>query len=70
MEMTGGQGGGLREFKTKEFGRFARHEDIEDRRLCEAANRACRGLIDADLEGSSSSAWHGQAKDGAAAIAP
>jgi hypothetical protein len=38
-------------FKTKEFIRFARREKITDSRLCEAVNRAVRGLIDADLGG-------------------
>ena len=38
-------------FKTKEFARFANCEDIDDERLCEAAARASRGLIDADLGG-------------------
>ena len=34
---------------TKEFTRFARRADIDDRELCAAARRAGRGLIDADL---------------------
>jgi len=38
-------------FKTKWFGRFARHEGIADRNLIEAVQRAERGLIDADLGG-------------------
>jgi hypothetical protein len=38
-------------FKTKEFIRFARGEGITDARLCEAADRAERGLVDADLGG-------------------
>ena len=41
----------MRIFKTKEFARFSRREDIDDERLCEAAERALRGLIDADLGG-------------------
>jgi len=41
----------LRVFKTKEFARFARREDIDDERLVEAVERASRGLIDADLGG-------------------
>jgi len=41
----------LRVLKTKEFARFARREDIDDERLCEAVQRAARGLIDADLGG-------------------
>ena len=34
---------------TKEFMRFARRADIDDRELCAAARRAGRGHIDADL---------------------
>jgi hypothetical protein len=41
----------VRIFKTKEFTRFARQEDIVDERLREAAERAGGGLIDADLGG-------------------
>ncbi|HXY57795.1 MAG TPA: type II toxin-antitoxin system RelE/ParE family toxin [Methylocystis sp.] len=41
----------MRVLKTKEFARFARREDIDDERLCEAVERAARGLIDADLGG-------------------
>lgn len=41
----------MRIFKTKEFARFARREGIDDERLHEAAARASRGLIDADLGG-------------------
>jgi hypothetical protein len=41
----------LRVFKTKEFARFARREDVDDERLCEAVDRAERGLVDADLGG-------------------
>jgi hypothetical protein len=41
----------LRIFKTKEFARYARREGIDDGRLCESAERAARGLIDADLGG-------------------
>ena len=41
----------MRVFKTKEFARFSRRQDIEDERLCEAVERAARGLIDADLGG-------------------
>jgi hypothetical protein len=39
----------VRIYKTKEFGRFARREKINDVALCEAVDRAERGLIDADL---------------------
>jgi hypothetical protein len=41
----------LRVFKTKEFARYSRRERIDDERLCEAVERAARGLIDADLGG-------------------
>ena len=41
----------MRIYKTKEFARFARSEAVPDDRLCEAARRAERGLIDADLGG-------------------
>ena len=43
--------GSVRVFKTKWFVRFARKERIKDRMLWEAADRANRGLIDADLGG-------------------
>ncbi len=33
------------------FGRYARRERIEDKNLCEAIERAERGIIDADLGG-------------------
>ena len=38
-------------FKTKEFARFARREGLNDMQLCEAAERAEAGLVDADLGG-------------------
>lgn len=41
----------MKVFKTKEFARFARREEIGDDRLCEAATRAFHGLIDAELGG-------------------
>lgn len=41
----------MRVFKTRDFARFARKESIYDARLCEAIERAERGLIDADLGG-------------------
>jgi hypothetical protein len=41
----------VRIFKTKEFARFARRERIDDARLCDAVERAGKGLIDADLGG-------------------
>ena len=41
----------MRVFKTKEFIRFAHREKITDKRLCDAVDRAVRGLIDADLGG-------------------
>ena len=39
----------MRVFKTRRFSRFARNEGIGDCALCEAIDRAGRGLIDADL---------------------
>ena len=41
----------MRVFKTKEFARFARREKIADAMLCEAVERAERGIIDGDLTG-------------------
>lgn len=41
----------MRVFKTRDFARFTRKEGIDDSRLCEAIERAERGLIDADLGG-------------------
>ena len=41
----------MRIFKTKLFARFTRGERITDEHLCEAVERAARGLIDADLSG-------------------
>jgi len=41
----------LRIFKNKWFVRFAKREGIEDENLCEAIERAEKGLIDADLGG-------------------
>jgi len=41
----------MRVFKTRDFARFARKEGIDDARLCEAIERAERGVIDADLGG-------------------
>ncbi len=41
----------MRVYKTKEFRRFARKERIADAKLCEAVERAGKGLIDADLGG-------------------
>ena len=41
----------MRIFKNKWFSRFARRQGIEDQDLCEAMDRAERGLIDADLGG-------------------
>ncbi len=38
-------------FKTKAFARFAKREGLEDGALCEAVERAERGLVDADLGG-------------------
>lgn len=39
----------MRVFKTKNFTRFARKESLSDRALCDAVERAARGLVDADL---------------------
>lgn len=39
----------MRLFKTKWFMRYARQERIEDHSLCDAIERAERGLVDADL---------------------
>jgi hypothetical protein len=41
----------VRIFTTKEFARFARREGLSDEALCDAIDRAERGLIDADLGG-------------------
>jgi hypothetical protein len=41
----------VRTFKTKWFSRFQRREQITDKSLAEAIERAERGLIDADLGG-------------------
>ena len=41
----------MRVFKTRWFARYARREQIEDRSLCEAIDRAERGIVDADLGG-------------------
>ena len=49
--LNGAQGFGLHAFKTKPFARFARREGIRDAALCDAARRAGRGHIDADLGG-------------------
>ena len=50
--MVGARGGrGLRTFKTKPFARFAHREGIADEALCDAVERAARGLVDADLGG-------------------
>ena len=40
-----------RVYVTKWFKRFARRERLSDKSLCEAINRAERGIIDADLGG-------------------
>jgi hypothetical protein len=41
----------VRVFKNKAFARFARKARMTDAVLCEAIDRASRGLIDADLGG-------------------
>lgn len=42
----------MRIFVTKVFRRFQRQERIDDAALCEAIERAERGLVDADIGGS------------------
>ena len=41
----------MRTFKTRPFARFAIREGITDEALCDAVERARRGLVDADLGG-------------------
>ena len=41
----------MKVYSTAEFARFASKEHIGDRALCEAVERAEKGLIDADLAG-------------------
>jgi hypothetical protein len=41
----------MRIFKNKPFARFARKARITDAALCDAIDRASRGLVDADLGG-------------------
>lgn len=41
----------MRVFKTKWFVRYARQERVRDDSLCDAIERAERGLVDADLGG-------------------
>ena len=41
----------MRTFKTKPFARFAVREGIDNGALCEAVERAVKGLVDADLGG-------------------
>ena len=41
----------MRLFKTKWFVRYARQERLDDHSLCDAIERAERGLVDADLGG-------------------
>ena len=41
----------MRLFKTKWFMRYERQEQLEDHSLCDAIERAERGLVDADLGG-------------------
>ena len=41
----------MRVFKSKAFARFADRNEISDEDLCDAVQRASRGLIDADLGG-------------------
>jgi hypothetical protein len=49
--VAGSGKGRLRVFVTRVFARFARKERLDERRLCEAIDRAERGLIDAHLGG-------------------
>src|SRR4051812_11467341 len=49
---TGGAHEAVRVFKNAWFRKFARKKRISDAALCEAVDRAERGLIDADLGGS------------------
>jgi hypothetical protein len=54
-------------FKTKWLARFARRERITDEGLCEAIDRAERGIIDAELGGGlikQRVARHGQGRSG------
>jgi hypothetical protein len=41
----------LQVFKTKVFNKFAKREKISDSMLCEAVERAEKGIVDADLGG-------------------
>ncbi len=41
----------MRIYITIEFARFTRRERIADARLCDAVERAGKGLVDADLGG-------------------
>lgn len=41
----------MRIYQNKPFQRFARKENIRDSELCDAVERADRGLVDADLGG-------------------
>ena len=41
----------MRVFKTKAFARFAKRERITEKEVCEAARRAAKGLVAADLGG-------------------
>jgi hypothetical protein len=54
----------LKVYKSKEFSRFARREGLDDSRLCEAVDRAGRGLIDADLGGGLIKQRVGRARQG------
>lgn len=50
-EQAGDKAPIVRIFKTKWFARFGRQQGIDDPALCDAVDRAERGLIDADLGG-------------------
>lgn len=62
-----GQAPIVRIFKTKWFARFAKQQGIDDPALCDAVDRAERGLIDADLGGDvikQRIAWPNEGKSG------
>jgi hypothetical protein len=57
----------VRVFVTREFARLARKQGIDDGKLCDAVNRAARGLVNADLRAGlikQRIARHGKGKSG------